>query len=409
MRSLGSRYGLADDMVDGFIRDGVSVAEARSQALDAVAARTSAAQPAPGVRVSSSGAEALRSAMTQAIMHRANVGESNLDDSAHEFVHMSLIDMARAHLRLNGVDVSRKSNTEIAAQALQSTSDFPAILADVANKSLRMGYEAAPRVFTRFCRRVTAADFKAINRAQIGSGGGTLPKVNEGGEVKRGKLLDGKESYALETFAEIIPITRKTMINDDLDALSRLPMILGGQAAETESDVVWKLLTTGANGVTMGDGNAVFHASHNNTGGGAISVAGLNTGRKTMRTQKKLDEKTPLNLAPAFLIVPAEIETTAQQFVAEIQPTQGGEVNPFAGSLELLVEPRLDANSTARWYLSASPNRIDTIEYCYLEGEEGVYMETRTGFDVEGMEMKARMDFGAGVIDYRGLYRSSGS
>ncbi len=80
----------------------------------------------------------------------------------------------------------------------------------------------------------------------------------------------------------------------------------------------------------------------------------------------------------------------------------------FVG-LELLVEPRLDAASEAEWYGAADPNRIDTIEYCYLEGEEGAYLETRAGFNSDGVEMKVRLDFGAGLIDYRGLYKSSGS
>ena len=37
-----------------------------------------------------------------------------------------------------------------------TTSDFPNILANVANKTLRQAYEAAPRTFVPFCRQVTA-------------------------------------------------------------------------------------------------------------------------------------------------------------------------------------------------------------------------------------------------------------
>jgi hypothetical protein len=51
---------------------------------------------------------------------------------------------------------------------------------------------------------------------------------------------------------------------------------------------------------------------------------------------------------------------------------------------------------------------IDTIEYCYLDGNEGVYIETRNGFEVDGMEIKARLDFAAKAIDFRGLYKSTG-
>ena len=61
------------------------------------------------------------------------------------------------------------------------------------------------------------------------------------------------------------------------------------------------------------------------------------------------------------------------------------------------------------WYLAASPNQIDTIEYAYLEGQQGAYIETRNGFDVDGVEIKCRLDFGAKAIDWRGLYKNPGA
>jgi hypothetical protein len=45
------------------------------------------------------------------------------------------------------------------------------------------------------------------------------------------------------------------------------------------------------------------------------------------------------------------------------------------------------------------------VEYCYLEGQQGVYIETKQGFEVDGVEIKARMDFGAAAIDYRGMQK----
>ena len=59
------------------------------------------------------------------------------------------------------------------------------------------------------------------------------------------------------------------------------------------------------------------------------------------------------------------------------------------------------------WYTAADPSSIDTIEYCYLEGQQGVYIETRQGFEVDGVEIKARLDFAAAAIDYRGLQKNT--
>ena len=78
-------------------------------------------------------------------------------------------------------------------------------------------------------------------------------------------------------------------------------------------------------------------------------------------------------------------------------------------SLAVIAEPRLDpASGAVPWFLVASPAAIDTIEYAYLEGQEGVALETRMGFDVDGVEVRARLDFGAKAIDWRGLYKNPG-
>ena len=38
---------------------------------------------------------------------------------------------------------------------------------------------------------------------------------------------------------------------------------------------------------------------------------------------------------------------------------------------------------------------------------EGVYIETRQGFEVDGVEIKARLDFAAAAIDHRGLQKNT--
>jgi hypothetical protein len=44
-------------------------------------------------------------------------------------------------------------------------------------------------------------------------------------------------------------------------------------------------------------------------------------------------------------------------------------VNPFSGSLSLVVEPRL--SSATRWYVTADAGEIDGLEFAYLSGAEG--------------------------------------
>ena len=92
-----------------------------------------------------------------------------------------------------------------------------------------------------------------------------------------------------------------------------------------------------------------------------------------------------------------------------IVASKTSDTNVFQNSYEVVTEPRLDANSATSWYLMADSSQIDTIEYAYLEGEQGLYTEQRTGFDVDGLEVKARLDFAAKAIDHRGLYKNAGA
>ena len=130
-----------------------------------------------------------------------------------------------------------------------------------------------------------------------------------------------------------------------------------------------------------------------------------------MAKQTGLDGKTILNIRPVFLVVPSSLELEAEQLIARnLVPARTSNVVPESiRSLAVISEPRLDpASGAVPWYLFASPSAIDTIEYAYLEGQEGVYIETRMGFDVDGVEIKARLDFGAKAIDWRGMYRNPG-
>ncbi len=130
-----------------------------------------------------------------------------------------------------------------------------------------------------------------------------------------------------------------------------------------------------------------------------------------MAKQVGLDGKTILNIRPSYLVVPSTLELTAEQIIAQnLVPAKSGDVVPQSiRSLAVIAEPRLDpASGAVPWYLFASPAQIDTIEYAYLEGQEGVYIETRMGFDVDGVEIKARLDFGAKAIDWRGMWKNSG-
>jgi len=230
--------------------------------------------------------------------------------------------------------------------------------------------------------------------------------VLEGGEVTRGAMLEARTSYSLATFARIFGLSRQAMINDDLGAFSELAVRYGRAAAEFEAGQLAALLIANP---TMYDSVALFNAAHGNQAAAptVISTTSLGVALSAMRRQTGLDAATPIDVTPRYLVVPAALEVIALQNVTAITPAATTNVNPFSGKLEVIVDPRLDVNSATIWYLAADSMSIDTLEYAYLDGAEGVQLESKIGFDVEGIEMKARLDFGAAALDWRGLYRNS--
>lgn len=405
-RKLHVEQAVADDLV----KRGTSLAEARGFLIDAAAAKDAAIETRPHVRAGDLDAtETRRSAVEAALLHRFEPGKFRLTDAAREWRGLSLIEMARGFLEAEGIRVKGLGRDEIATRALHTGSDFPQILAGVTNRTLRDAYEAAPRTYQAIARRATVADFKSVQRLQLGEAP-QLEKVNEAGEFKRGSIGEAKETYRVETYGKVVGITRQVLINDDLDAFTRVPSLFGTAAATLESDVVWSIFTAN---LAMADGKALFHAGHSNLAGTgtALDVANLAKARTAMSKQTGLDGKTVLNIRPTFLVVPTSLELAAEQLLAQnIVPTRVGDVVPATiRSLSVVSEPRLDpASGAVPWYLVASPTAIDTIEYAFLEGQDGVFIETRMGFDVDGVEIKARLDFGAKAIDWRGLYKNPG-
>lgn len=405
VRSASMETSFADEMIAA----GITLDAARHAVLVKLAERSAAAPISSQANIQTvrDETDTRRELMVDALLHRANPSHK-LNDGARQFAGLSMIELARDCLELNGIRTRGMDKLQIAARAFEGTSDLPSVLANVANKSLRTAYQAAPRTFTPWARQTSAADFKTISRANL-SDAPALEKVNENGEFKRGSVTDGKETYQLATVGKVIGLTRQSIINDDLGAFTRIPAMFAMAAANYESDTVYGILTANA---ALSDGVALFEAAtHKNlTGTGtALSVTSLGVARALLRKQTT-PQGAVMNLQPKFLIVPAALETIANQYVSQNYiAAKSSDFNPFAGTLQVISEARLDGSSATAWYLAADNMQIDTIEYAYLEGQNGVYIETRQGFDVDGMEIKARLDFAAKAIDYRGLYKNVGA
>ena len=371
--------------------------------------------------------------MTSALLHRyrphdeqdSHMGKDivnkgfELAESGRAYAFLTLADMARECLERNNIRTGmmpRHSMIDVALdgrRGLHSTADFPEILANVINKTLRNGYQSAPITWKPFVNEVFVNDFKEISRTNLGDAA-KLEKLGEGSEVKEGTISETAEKYFVEEYAKSITISRKVIINDDLNFVAKLPERMGRRARDLESDVIYDIIKANA---VLADSVALFAAGHGNLSGSpaAPNEAGLSEMRKLMRRQLGLDG-AEIALTPIMMLVPPEHETVAEKLLATIVPDSSTNVSPFSAAgrtpLRLDVEPRLETGgggSTDAWYGMASKGQVDMIELARLAGSNGPQTRTQEGFDVNGVKIKIMHDVGAKALDFRGLFKNAGA
>lgn len=405
------RHGLTDLAAD-MIADGTPIDAARAAVLDTLADRDAGAarrsEPAPsaGGHRSLEDPQMLAEAAGEAIFGRLDP-RHELSGAARHFAHRSLPEIARDVLELRGVRTRGLSSDHIVTRALggaHTTDDFPAILGNAMSRNLRRLYEAAPPALKAVARETSARDFRAKQVVSAGDGP-RLERTHENGEFRYGTIAESAEAYAVETYGKVVALSRQAIVNDDLGAFDRLPRMFAQAATDLEAQVLTGLVE---NNPTMSDGAAVFSSTHGNLvgSGGVITVDSLGAARALMRAQTG-PQGTVIGAAPAFLIVGPARETEAEQIVAQITLDAPSGANPFAGRLQVIVEPRL--SDPDAWYLAADPALHDGLEFAYLEGQQGLNLETRMGFNVDGVEVRARMDFGGGWVDHRAWVKNPGA
>lgn len=456
LRAIGDQaattYNLSRDAVSSVVLEmaerGLPEGEARSEMLrilgeaqlQGVSATTGAPHSAPGNFIARS-AQVISNA--QSTYDNPGFHASAIEDAlyarmsgrapseqARHFMHMSLVQIAgqlaeRAgvagiqHMApgdiLNAAAWSRSGghagpsgylgSTRGYDGLYHSTSSFPELLSGAGQRFLLDMFAAAESPLKKIGRRRGARDFRPISGLEL-SGFGTLPEVLEAGEIKSGTFKERKERYAVKTFGKMFALTRQAIINDDLGAFSDPIRIMSRAAAETEASLLADLINDNP---ALSDSNALFHSAHGNlAGAGAVpSIDALSAGRLAMRSQKDLDGVTPIAAAPKYILSSPTFETTIEQLIAtSLTPALVDNANPFAGKLELLVDPRLSA---LPWYLFADPIAAPVMEYAYLDGHEGPKIEMQDGWTTLGTSFRVYMDFGAGLVDWRGAYKNPGA
>ena len=442
INALSRKFSLERSFTNALLSSNVSIEVVRKKVLDKV----SSEGMGDTVKITESETDKFYAAARDGLLKRAfrsagikrdAFGEGHRPAPGHEdFTSGGLRRMSEQFVSRMGGNINRMSQKDVAMVAMghrptmerhniqrdayHTTGSFANLLLDASNKTLLAGYEEAPFTWDIWARQASSVpDFKNINRIRF-SESADLEMVPEKSDYRESQMSDSKESYQVEKFGRLFTVSWETVVNDDLDAISRIPAMQGVAARRVQNKKVYEVLTANA---AMSDGVALFNASHNNLAGtpGAPSVSTLNTIFSLMMKQTGLDSSTILNLQPSYLIVPVAHSATAMQLLGSIaDPSVGGSAAGNSNTLniygpngqrplQLVVEPQLDSNSADAWYVAASTNQIDTVELTFLEGEESPVLENEWDFDKDCYKYKVRQTFGVKAIDWRGLAKNAGA
>ncbi len=369
--------------------------------------------------------------------------------------HWNLMSVADECCRRAGINTGGLDKMTLAALAMDgtgmkahqmglgamgsSTSDFPALLENIMNKSLQTAYTQAGTTWQAWTRRGSVSDFREFSRVRV-SESDDLELVLEGAEFQDSGLIDRAEKGRAYTYGKVFSVTRQTVVNDDLAEIMRQPRRFGDASARLVDNLLYADLLqaelgppmvdvnplTGGTELTLfntgaswpdGRANYLAHATETSLTP-AEGQAAINRANLMMRLRKGLKFIQRLNVSPRWLLCPPELEMNARLLLQSTSnltdAKNAGVINPWQGYVEPVVIPHLSdttytAGSAVAWFLAADANQYDTYEVFFLDGFSQPTLEQEIGFLIDGIKFKVRVDVGVKCIDTVGMVRMKGA
>jgi hypothetical protein len=230
-------------------------------------------------------------------------------------------------------------------------------------------------------------------------------------------VTDEESTYTLGQKGNILTITRKTIINDDISLVQRLVSRLGRAARRTHAEYVWAFFIDNAN---CSDATAWFTGGHGNLGATALSHATANIAYIALAKMTEKDSGKRIGLlddpsVKPVLVYPPDLIATAKEIVdadhyfsANDLTTKIG--NPLFGRVRgEMVSLFTDPND---WGLLMPPDVADMVEMGYLNGRQEPEMfvadapQAEQVFVADKIRHKIRHEYAGAVIEYVSGYKA---
>lgn len=312
-----------------------------------------------------------------------------------------------------------------------STSDFGAYLADKASKRLMVGYEDAPSSWRQFTRIYSVPDFKPISFVRIGEMAEPLV-VKEGAPYVDSPLseLPGPQ-VSVETWGRLFSLSRKAIINDDLNQLRDRPAGMGRAMARKMASTGIVLLESNPNTY---DGNPTFSVAHKNLTTGLFSEETIGAMITKLRRQTD-DNGLRLALRPQAAIIPPELELRAALIQQSTTVPLAGYAPASTRTVPLsfgMGDRNVIQTAIPTWivedyltdpddfYVTADPNVAPFLAKGFLMGKQtpDLFLKDPGMRSVLGtsdpysmvydeIEWKSRHEWGDAVLDWRGAQKAA--
>jgi hypothetical protein len=248
-------------------------------------------------------------------------------------------------------------------------------------------------------------DFRINRRTRFGAYG-DLPIVNEGAPYSPlTSPGDEQATYSAKKRGGTEEVTREMILNDDVGVIRFIPQKIADAAQRTLAKFVFDFLVTNP---TIYDSIALFHASHGNLGSSAFDATQFNAARLAMLKQTELGSNDRLNIAPATIFVPLDLENTAADIFI-----RGTNLDPtFIQRMQMRVQAVWYWTDSNDWVVAADPSRVPMIEIGFIGGQEepALFVQDLPNvgsmFSNDKMTWKVRHEYGGNVLDYRGLWKA---
>lgn len=332
-----------------------------------------------------------------------------------------LLIAARQNGYTRGAMRIRRGNVREVLQAAFSTVSISNVLANVQNKLLLAAFMKVEDTWRRVGRIGQLSDFKPHKRYRLTSDL-TYQELSAGGEIAHGTLGDEDYSITGTTYARMLAITRKDIVNDDLGALDSIPRTMGRGAALRINTSFWtEFLADAVTFFTTARGN-FFDGGASALDSSSLSIAVQMFREQTDGTTDADGTGHPIAVEPAILLTPPALEATAQELYVSRAINTGGSStkakvpnsNIHAGKFRpevsaYLSNSKLTGYSSLAWYLLADPDDLPMIEIAFLDGQQVPTIESADAdFNQLGIQVRGYHDFGVAKQDHRAAVKSKG-